>query len=238
MKTIMKTRARVWSGGLRHGMSWKHALLGVLLVPAGVLHAAEAEPVAAAAPSAWFVEVSAGVSIVPGGDLEINGVRYEAEYDNGQLIRGAVGRRFAGNWAAAVEFSYRSNNAESFTGGGATMGGGDLASTNVFLQLTYTADERFSLLGFRPSVGVGAGLMQEVDIDLEGFGNEEFSDSWALGWQWSVAVGRPVGRAGWFFVEGRAISGGKLDLKSSTQDRTITFDYDAWALLAGVRWTF
>ncbi|BET65669.1 hypothetical protein ASA1KI_05870 [Opitutales bacterium ASA1] len=241
MKTIAKKGKENGAWG-RSRVSWKSALFAVLIVPAGSELAAQTEGSGAASVSAgkspWFVEASVGLSFIPGGDILIDGVSYEAEYDNGQLFRGAVGRRLGRNWTTALEWYYRTNDAESFVSDSAVIGGGDLASTNLFLGLTYTVDERFNLLGFRPSLGFGVGLMQEVNLDLEGFGNEDFSDNWTFGWQWSVAVGRPIGRAGWLYVEGRAISGGEVDLESSTQDRAVTFDYDAWALLAGFRWSF
>ena len=188
--------------------------------------------------SGWFVEASAGVSIVPGGDLTLKGVRYEAEFKNGLLFHGAIGRRWSDQWSTELEFFYRSNEADSLVSPQGALKGGDLASTNVMFNVTYTLADRWSLALIRPYVGLGAGVMQEVDVDLTGFGPEEFSARGDFIYQWLVGLQRAVGANGQVYLEGRAIAAGKPSLESSTGPRRLVAEYDTWSLLAGLRWSF
>ena len=188
--------------------------------------------------SGWFVEASAGVSIVPGGDLTLNGVRYEAEFKNGLLLHGAIGRHWSDQWSTELEFFYRSNEADSLISPQGALKGGDLASTNVMFNVTYTFSERWSLAAIRPYVGLGAGVMQEVDVDLTGFGSEEFSAQGDFIYQWLVGLQRAIGTNGHLYLEGRAIAAGKPSLESSTGQRRLVAEYDTWSLLAGLRWSF
>ncbi len=188
--------------------------------------------------SGWFVKTSAGTNIIPGGDLTLDGVRYEAEFKNGLLVHGAVGRQWSEQWSTEIEFFYRRNKAESLTSPAGALAGGEIASTNVMFNVTYALPERWSVLAIRPYVGLGAGIMQEVDVDLVGFGSEEFSAKGDFIYQWLVGLQRRVGERGRLFVEGRAIAGGKPSLKSSTGPRRLVAEYDSWSLLAGFGWSF
>ncbi len=186
----------------------------------------------------WFVEASAGMGIVPGGDITLAGIRYEAEYKTGVVVQGAVGRKWTPRLSTKLEWFYRSNEVSSLVAGTARISGGDLASTNAFLTTTYRFGPPFEFLGIAPYAGLGAGILQEVDVDLDGFGAEEFSASGRFAYQWLVGLERAVGPQGRLFVEGRAVAAGEQELQSSTGPRRLKVEYDTWGLIVGLRWSF
>jgi hypothetical protein len=186
----------------------------------------------------WFVEASAGMGIVPGGDITLAGIRYEAEYKTGVVVQGAVGRKWTPRLSTKLEWFYRSNEVSSLVAGTARISGGDLASTNAFLTTTYRFGPPFEFLGIAPYAGLGAGFLQEVDVDLDGFGGEEFSASGRFAYQWLVGLERAVGPQGRLFVEGRAVAAGEQELQSSTGPRRLKVEYDTWGLIVGLRWSF
>ncbi|MEY3773909.1 MAG: hypothetical protein RLZZ129_689 [Verrucomicrobiota bacterium] len=188
--------------------------------------------------SGWFWEASAGVSIVPGGDITLDGINYESDFANGLLIKGAVGKAWTPNWTTTLEWFYRTNSINELVYAHGTITGGDLASTNAFFTVTYALDEGWSWRGVRPYVGLGLGYLQEVDLDLEGYGNEEFSSRGAFAYQWLIGLQRRIGRHGLLFLEGRAIASGKQELASSSLPRFAAIEYDTWSLLTGLRYSF
>ncbi len=186
----------------------------------------------------WFIEASAGASIVPSGDITLGGIRYEADYSTGRFFQGAVGKAWTPGFSTKLEWFYRSNSATSFDGGVARITGGDLASTNAFLTATYALGPAFQWRGVRPFAGIGAGFLQEVDVDLDGFGGEEFSARGRFAYQWLFGLERAVGSRGRAFVEGRAVAAGTQVLTGSRTGRQLKVDYDTWGVLAGFRWSF
>jgi len=186
----------------------------------------------------WFVEASAGASVVPGGDITLGGIRYEADYATGRIFQAAVGRAWTPQFSTKLEWFYRSNSVSSLDGGTARIAGGDLASTNAFVTATYALGPAWQWQGVRPFAGLGAGILQEVDVDLDGFGGEEFSASGRFAYQWLVGLERAIGSAGRIFLEGRAVAAGTQDLASSRLNRKLSVDYDTWGVIAGFRWAF
>jgi hypothetical protein len=224
--------------------TWIHSRL-TCLVRLGLLLPASAVALAAAADtprdlwtSGWFTAVSAGLSIVPGGDVTLAGETYEGDFSNGLLFKAAVGKAWNANWSASLEWFYRTNSVDELASPSRTITGGDLASNSAFVTVTYALDERWSWRGVRPYAGLGVGFIQEVDLDLDGFANEEFSAKGEFAYQWLIGLQRRLGNAGLLFLEGRAIASGKQELDSSTAPRFAAIEYDTWSILAGLRYSF
>lgn len=190
-----------------------------------------------AAPSPWFADLSAGLSIIPAGDITLGGRTYEGDFKDGPFLRGAVGRRLGMGWALEAEWFYRTNSVNSLVASDRRFTGGDAASNNFFLNATYSPGERFAWRGISPYAGLGLGYIQELDVDLEGADGGEFSSSGSSAWQWSIGLRKLFGPRAELFLEGRAIAAGERELEARG-GRKLRIEYDAWAMLAGLRWSF
>lgn len=220
---------------------WPAARIAAVLLGVAAVASADARAANAAAPrraDGWFTELSAGVGIVPGGDITLGGVRYEADYNSGVILQGAFGRAWTPQFSTKLEWFYRSNSIKSLVAGTARITGGDLASTNAFVTATYRLGPAFEVWGIAPFGGLGAGILQEVDVDLEGFGGEEFSARGRFAYQWLIGLERAISARGRVFLEGRAVAAGSQELDSSTRARRLSVDYDTWGIIAGLRWSF
>ena len=184
-----------------------------------------------------YMEFGGGTSTVPGGDITLDGIEWEGEYDNGTLFIASLGKNWTDNWATEIEYFYRTNDVDTLTGDGNVLSGGDLASTNVFVNVIYTFD---GIMGsaWRPYGGLGLGWMTETDIDLDGLPGEEFSATWLTGYQWLIGIQRTFGENWTGLLEGRAIAGGSQDLESSLDGRTLEVEYNTWSLIVGLQWSF
>lgn len=234
--SIMITSVRFQKRVHRSAASIALVLLGL----AGIaqVRASDAAAVEPSWAEGWFAEFSAGAGIVPGGDITLGGVRYEAKYNTGSILQGALGRAWTPQFSTKLEWFYRSNSVKSLVAGNALINSGDLASTNAFVTATYRLGPGFEVWGIAPYAGLGAGILQEVDLDLEGFGGEEFSARNRFAYQWLIGLERAVGTKGRIFIEGRAVAAGSQDLTSSTRGRKLSVDYDTWGIIAGLRWLF
>ena len=194
----------------------------------------EPAPIAA---SPWFAELSAGLSIIPAGDITLGGRKYERDFKDGPFLRGSVGRRFGAGWAIEGEWFYRNNSVNSLVASDRRFTGGDAASNNVFLNATYSPGAQFSWRGISPYAGLGFGYIQELDVDLEGTDGGEFSAGGSSAWQWSIGLRKILGPRAEIFLEGRAVAAGEQELEAKG-GRKLKIEYDTWAMLAGLRWSF
>jgi hypothetical protein len=195
------------------------------------------EPAPIATPSPWFADLSAGLSIIPAGDITLGGRKYEGDFKDGPFLRGAVGRRLGKGWAVEGEWFYRTNSVNSLVASDRRFTGGDAASNNLFLNATYSPGAQFSWRGISPYAGLGFGYIQELDVDLEGADGGEFSSSGSTAWQWSIGLRKVLGPRAELFLEGRAVAAGERELEARG-GRKLKIAYDAWAMLAGLRWSF
>jgi opacity protein-like surface antigen len=162
----------------------------------------------------------------------------DGEFDPGFLAGLALGYRFLDRWALELEYTYRTNDLDSFESGAATPGdGGDFASASLMLNAFYSFD-----FGWRidPYLGVGFGSATEIDIDLEGpgfSGEESFSGS-------SPAAQYMVGGQGELtdcldlFVEGRYYRAFDPDMDGEGNPGNVESEYGHAALVVGVSWSF
>ncbi len=212
--------------------------LAALLLVSSPLRAANAEPaVSTASFSPWFTELSAGISIIPAGDVTLGGRTYEGDFKDGPFLRGAVGRRFGANWTVAAEWFYRKNELGSLDAGDRRFTRGDVASNSLFLNATFAPGPRFAWLGIEPYAGLGFGWIQELDLDLQGPDGGGFESGSFPAWQWSLGLKRPLAPRAELFLEGRAVAAGERELQGPG-GRRLRIAYDAWGLLAGLRWSF
>jgi hypothetical protein len=221
----MKTNLHNWLAG---------GLALVLIAPTSM---AQGESKTSSWRDGLYVEFAGGTSTVPGGDITLDGLEWEGEYENGTLFVASFGKNWTDNWATEIEYFYRTNDIDTLTSGNRVLAGGDLASTNVFVNVVYTFD---GILGskWRPYGGLGAGWMTETDIDLADLPGEEFSTQGVFGYQWMVGLQRTFGGSLTGFLEGRAIAGGSQDLDSSRDGRILEVEYNTWSLIVGLQWSF
>lgn len=191
--------------------------------------------------SSWreglYVEFGGGTSTLPGGDITLDGVEWEGEFNNGTLFIVTFGKDWTDNWSTELDWFYRTNDLDTLTAGNTVLSGGDLASTNLYFSVTYTFDGILDS-AWRPYVGAGLGAMQEIDIDIDDLPGEEFQTNWAMGFQWLVGVKWEYAENWAGFLEGRAVSGGSQTLDSSLDGRPLEIGYDGWSLIAGLKWSF
>lgn len=214
-------------------------LAGILITAAAVSPVVRAQ--SGGTSSSWreglYLEFGGGTSTIPGGDITLDGIEWEGEFNNGTLFMVTLGKDWTDNWATELDWFYRTNDLDTLTAGNTVLTGGDLASTNLYLSVTYTFD---GILGsaWRPYAGLGLGAMQEIDIDINDLPGEEFQTKWETGFQWLVGIKWEYADNWAGFLEGRAVSGGTQTLDSSLDGRPLEIGYDGWSLIAGLKWSF
>lgn len=189
---------------------------------------AAAVPLCAAqttAPEArWYLSATAGGSFI--GDaqatrLPVAGApgRGELTLGGGFMTGGSVGRQLGADWRLEADYNYRTNRlrATSVPGLDAAQPDADLASVLIMANLLRDFEgARTGFARWRPYVGVGLGIAQEVDTDLNiGGVQREFSGNRAA-WQLLAGVNWQY-RSPWFAGIGlRYVDAGTLRLKAST----------------------
>lgn len=187
-----------------------------------------------------YVELQAGGGWLYGNDVVIddNGTALESDvdYDLGLLGGGAVGFDFDPNWRAELEYMYRSNDVDDFGGSEIDADSGDFASVAIMANAEY----RFGAAdhALRPYIGAGAGLIQEIDFDVEGGADAgEFSDRGGFAFQLMAGADYAV-TANWSLgAELRYFDAGSVKLDGDA-GRDLEADYRLTSLLLGVRYSF
>jgi opacity protein-like surface antigen len=202
---------------------------------AGLLCASLAPSVALAqraAPVAepvWYAIVTGGASLASDPSVTIGGASGQFDVGSGGTYGGAFGRRFTDSLRGELEMSYRSNalKGASLRGIDASQPDGDLAALFLMANVYWDfAPIQAGPARFRPYVGLGAGIAQEVDVDLRAGGAQgEFSGSraawqvalgvnWDYGSRWIAGVGLRYTDAGRIDMTGSgAVAGQTLDLR-------------------------
>jgi len=234
-KMHSRTHRNFWY--CRRPVSVRLAILFLVAVPSLAVAAAAGSDRPGAAAVGWFAEFSAGLSIIPAGDVILAGRTYEGDFKDGPFLRGAVGRRLGSSWALSAEWFYRKNELGSLEAGDRRFSRGDVASNNLFFNATYAPGPDFSWMGIVPYTGLGFGWIQELDLDLDGPDGGGFESGAFPAWQWSLGLKRLVGQRAEIFLEGRAVAAGERELEGPG-GRRLRIAYDAWGMLAGLRWSF
>jgi opacity protein-like surface antigen len=160
-----------------------------------------------------------------------------ASLEAGGIVGLAGGYRFNRNFAADLEYTYRSNGIDSIEGarGIRTADGGDLASVAILANGYYHFDFADS---WSPYVGLGAGFLQEVDSDVElvGTSNQKDLEDQVFAWQATVGAEVPLDQRWRFYGEGRFLSAPGTDLSNS--EGSYAVDYNNLSLVVGIGYQF
>lgn len=161
----------------------------------------------------------------------------EASLDTGALVGLAAGYRFNRNFAADLDYAYRSNDIDTIKGAkGATIAdGGDLASVAIMANGYYYFDFAES---WSPYLGVGLGFLQEIDSDVEltGVNSQKDLEDQVFAWQAMVGAEVPIDQNWRFYGEGRFMSAPSPDLSNSSGSYSV--DYNNLSLIFGIGYQF
>lgn len=161
----------------------------------------------------------------------------EASLDTGAVVGLAAGYRFNRNFAADLDYAYRSNDINKIKGtGGTTIAdGGDLASVAIMANGYYYLDfaETWS-----PYIGLGLGFLQEIDSDVEltGLDSQKDLEDQVFAWQAMAGAEVPIDQNWRFYGEGRFMSAPSPDLSNSNGSYSV--DYNNISLIFGIGYQF
>ncbi|MFO0417651.1 MAG: outer membrane protein [Pseudomonadota bacterium] len=161
----------------------------------------------------------------------------DASLDTGALVGLAGGYRFNRNFAADLEYVYRSNDIDKIEGSaGATIAdGGDLASVAIMASGYYYLDVADN---WSPYFGLGLGFLQEIDSDLElvGINDQKDLEDQVFAWQVMAGAEIPVDEHWRFYGEGRFMSAPSVDLSNGNGSYSV--DYNNLSLIVGIGYQF
>lgn len=201
-------------------------------------------PRAADDESGLYVKAYGGAGILEDDTIELTGAGAsnasgDGSFDAGFLAGAAVGYDFTKNWAVELDYTYRTNDVDEFTAGGATVAdGGDYASTALMLNAYYTFAPDWKV---KPYVGLGFGYATEIDIDLEGGslgGSQSYSGSSPAA-QFMVGGTTRLTDSLRAYVEGRFFRAFDPEMDGEEGAAgTVESEYGHWGLLFGVNYAF
>ncbi|MDA0374030.1 MAG: outer membrane beta-barrel protein [Planctomycetota bacterium] len=198
-----------------------------------------------AAGSGFYLRVDAGLGAVLDTEVErtdASGASNlgDAAFDSGWMTGTALGYRFSDRWSADLEFTYRTNDVDRIRPVGATgldAASGDFASGALMANVRYHFPSESRL---RPYVGLGAGLVEEIDIDVDLAGVENsYSDS-GFGVQAMLGVEYALDDS--WSLSGEARYFRALDFEGSGEGPSAggraSADYDHFGVLLGLTYRF
>jgi opacity protein-like surface antigen len=161
----------------------------------------------------------------------------EASLASGAMIGLGGGYRFNRNFAAELEYAYRSNDIDKVKGaGGATISdGGDLASVAIMANGLYYFDFADN---WSPYVGLGFGFLQEIDSDVQLVGRNSQKDleDQVFAWQAMAGAEVPIDDKWRVYGESRFMSAPSPDLGNSNGSYSV--DYNNISLIFGIGYQF
>ncbi len=161
----------------------------------------------------------------------------EASLDAGALVGLAAGYRFNRNFAADLDYVYRSNDLDSIkrSGGTTIADGGDLASVAIMANGYYHFDFARS---WSPYIGLGLGFLQEIDSDvrLTGVNAQKDLEDQVFAWQAMVGAEVPIDANWRIYGEGRFLAAPSADLSNSNGSYSV--DYNNLSLIFGIGYQF
>lgn len=226
--------------GTLKGFGWKMLIVGALgaLFVSGVPRHACADNVDYQGP---YARLMGGLNFALDTDFDGSNPESfpsgEASLDTGSVVGLAAGYRFNRNFAADLDYAYRSNDIDTIKGaGGATIAnGGDLASVAIMANGYYFFDFAES---WSPYIGLGMGFLQEVDSDVQLVGINRQSDleDQVFAWQAMVGAEVPIDETWRFYGEGRFMSAPSPDLSNGNGSYSV--DYTNLSLIFGIGYQF
>jgi opacity protein-like surface antigen len=186
-----------------------------------------------------YLRATGGLSLLPGTDLESGDAgalqQADASFDPGFAYTFGGGYRVADDWSLEVELGYRTNPIDRVRSTGSSINEGDFASLGFFANARYHLPVETRL---RPYVGLGLGLLEEIDIDLGGGTDADYSDS-AVAIQAIVGVDYAISSRWAVSLEGRYLQSFGQDLAAeSGSGITYDADYRPLSVLLGLSWSF
>lgn len=161
----------------------------------------------------------------------------EASLDTGAVVGLAAGYRFNRNFAADLDYAYRSNDIDKIKGTeGATIAdGGDLASVAIMANGYYYFDFADT---WSPYIGLGMGFLQEIDSDVQltGVNSQKDLEDQVFAWQAMVGAEVPIDPNWRFYGEGRFMSAPSPELSNSNGSYSV--DYNNLSLIFGIGYQF
>ncbi len=191
----------------------------------------------------WFVRPYVGLSQMSDLDSDfsdIDGLSGKADVDLDSGFTGGigVGYNYTDNFAVEVGWEYRSNDSEVVLADTSEFDDGNYASNIFYLNGHY----RFAANGdWRPYVGAGLTLVEEIDIDLERGGEElSYSGDGEVGYQLFAGVDYRINPAWTLQGELRygSITGIDLDGESGDPGKVEDIDYETTTLQVGLVYEF
>lgn len=218
--------------------------------PTAALLLAVTAPLCAAQSStnpSWYVTGTLGTSLIsdprtsyaPASGPSGSG---KLKLGSGLMAGGSIGWYLSPDWRIEADYNYRTNKLRSTSVPGldAKQSDADLASVLIMGNLLKDFDAwSTGWASFKPYVGAGVGIAQEVDTDLKVGGvQSEFSGNRAA-WQLLAGVNWQY-RSPWFAGVGvRYIDAGTLRLKSSSPALgEVKVDYKGFGLDARLGYRF
>ena len=161
----------------------------------------------------------------------------EASLDMGSVVGLAAGYRFNRNFAADLDYAYRSNDIDTIKGRGGTpiADGGDLASVAIMANGYYYFDVSET---WSPYIGLGLGFLQEIDSDVQltGVNSQTDLEDEVFAWQAMVGAELPIDQKWRLYGEGRFMAAPSPELSNSNGSYSV--DYNNLSLIVGVGYQF
>jgi opacity protein-like surface antigen len=186
-----------------------------------------------------YLRATGGLSLLPGTSLDSSDAgalqQADASFDPGFAYTFGGGYRVTDDWSVEAELGYRTNPIDRVRSTGQTLTEGDFASLGFFANGIY----RVPMAGrLRPYVGLGIGLLEEIDIDLGSGTDVDYSDS-ALAAQAIVGVDYQLSSQWSLQLEGRYLQSFGQDLAAESGNGvTYDADYQPFSISLGLTWSF
>jgi outer membrane protein W len=199
--------------------------------------------VSAFAEERFYARVYGGASVLGNQDISQSGFRAAGVTGEMETSLGyRAGFSFGYNWnesfSTEITWDYITNSAETSFSDGSNYSKGDYSSRLHFLNSYYHFKTSSN---FRPYVGVGLGIIQEIDIDLENSsGEQSFSDDGGLGYQLIVGTEYKINN-NWglnFELTNIGFSGPDFRSEGGSSTITDTEGYGPWNVNVGLKFSF
>lgn len=183
-------------------------------------------------PSGLYARANVGYGQTLDGAFDPEGGSADGRYSAGFASGAAIGYDINESWSVEADWTWRRGEVDSIGAGGALATGGDYASVAVTANMIYSFERRGP---WRPYVGVGLGVIEEIDADLEPSG-AEVSDSGAFAYQFLGGIGHKTSEVLEITLEGRYLGASGVDLEGA--GATFDAEYDHFGAMLGLRWLF
>ena len=178
----------------------------------------------------FYLKAFGGGSFLADTDVTLGAASGPTSFDTGTILGGAVGYDYPGSpWRAELEFAYRGADASELPG--AIGSEGDFASTALMVNGIYEFASRGR---WQPFVGVGVGVLTEIDFDVDV--SNEFNDRGSFAAQLIAGTEYALSERLALTGELRYFRAGSVGLSSGGS--TLEADYSTTDLNLGLKLSF